>query len=96
MVKQAVIHARISEETQSEIALLKRELKLSHVSSVITFAIHKLAQETSNTNTISPFDMIEEMGLIGSIEEAPNLSRDYKKQLSSSLRSKHFKKKKDV
>ncbi len=89
-MKQTIIHARISQETQSEIDFLKEDLELDQTTAVIEFALHQLATERRKIHSkINPFDFLEDAALIGKYSLPEELSSTYKKTLKSKLIKKH-------
>jgi len=85
------IQARISEDTDQEIAFLQNVLGIERVTDIITLSIHRLAEEHQQKKAKqSPFEALEELGLIGRIENAdPSLSQNYKSVLTNRLKIKH-------
>ncbi|MEI6806817.1 MAG: hypothetical protein WCK49_09990 [Myxococcaceae bacterium] len=90
-MRNKTIQARISETTDKEITFLKETLGVNQITEIITLSIHALAQEyRQEKSRQTPFEAIEELGLIGSIEQAdPSLSENYKSILSKNFKAKH-------
>ena len=90
-MRNRTIQARISEDTDQEITFLKETLGLEKVTEIITLSIHRLALEhQQNQNKQSPFEVLEELGLIGCIKNADvSLSQNYKAILSKNFKAKH-------
>ncbi|MEI6789950.1 MAG: hypothetical protein WCK42_02080 [Myxococcaceae bacterium] len=81
-MKNHVVHARIDQDTFGEIQSLKETLGLSKTTEVISLALHRLFAENKKINTQkSPFELMEEAGLIGCIDSKfIDSSRDSIKQ----------------
>lgn len=90
-MRNRTIQARVSEDTDQEILFLQDALGIKHVTDIITLSIHRLALEHKQEKAKqSPFEALEELGLIGCIKNAnPSLSKNYKSVLSKSLKAKH-------
>ncbi len=90
-MRNRTIQARISEDTDHEIAFLQDTLGIQRVTDIITLSIHRLALEHQQQKTKqSPFKALEELGLIGCIENADaSLSQNYKSVLLKNLQAKH-------
>lgn len=89
-MKGKVITAREGEEVDFQIQYLKAQLATSSTTKVLTEAIHQLYKSFKDKEAQkSPFEMLEELNLIGCIEGNKNLSREYKKELYQSLSKKH-------
>ncbi|MEI6790178.1 MAG: hypothetical protein WCK42_03240 [Myxococcaceae bacterium] len=90
-MRNRTIQARISEDTDHEIQFLKETLGIGRVTEIITLSIHRLALEhQQNKAKQSPFEALEELGLIGCIQNAdPLLSQNYKSIISTNLKTKH-------
>jgi len=89
-MKQALIQARVSKETLSEIEYLKIALGFSKVTDIVTYALHHLAEEQrEQAAKKSPYELLEEMEALGSIEAPKDLSANYKTIVTKSLAAKH-------
>lgn len=90
-MRNRTIQARISENTDREILFLKETLGINQVTEIITLSIHALAQEyRQQKSKQTPFEALEELGLLGCIENAdPSLSENYKSVFSKNLKAKH-------
>lgn len=90
-MRNRTIQARISETTEREIEYLKDTLGIDQVTPIITLSIHRLALEHQQQKSKqTPFEAMEELGLIGCIDSAdPALSQNYKSVLSKNLKAKH-------
>lgn len=90
-MRNRTIQARVSEDTDQEIAFLQDALGIRRVTDIITLSIHRLALEHRQEKAKqSPFEALEELGLIGCIDNADaSLSQNYKSVLSKGLKAKH-------
>lgn len=90
-MRDRTIQARISKDTDREIVFLKEILGIQRVTEIITLSIHRLALEyQQNQARQSPFEVLEELGVIGSVENAdPFLSQNYKSVIRQNLKVKH-------
>lgn len=89
-MKTKLVTARFDEDVFTEIAFLRNKLQARTTTEVITEAIHFLYNDMiQKEKKKSPFELLEELGLIGCMDDKPNLSSDYKKNLSTSLEKKH-------
>ena len=90
-MRNRTIQARISDSTDREIEFLKEALGVRQVTEVITLSIHRMALEQKKAKSKqTPFEAMEELGLIGCIEDSdPSLSQNYKSILLESLKAKH-------
>jgi hypothetical protein len=77
-MKSKTIHARIEDQTFEELEYPKKDLGMPETTQVISFASRN-----------SPFEMLEEMGMIGTLKTPPDLSENYKDVITKSLRKKH-------
>lgn len=88
-MKVKSISARISEKAAKELDFLIEELNLSKTA-IFEMVIKKLyAEEQKKKAQLSPFDIFEELDLIGCLESDPNLSENYKSEITDSLIKKH-------
>jgi hypothetical protein len=89
-MKNRVLTARVSDTLHHEIEFLKSSLGLTNTTSVLTHAIHTL-YEARKKNQVqkSSLEMFEEKGLIGCFEGAPDLSTNYKDEISEIIVRKH-------
>lgn len=93
-MRTKVITARIDDQASFQIEFLKRHLHLPHTTQVLLRAISSLygaVKEKEAQKT--PFELLEELELIGCLEGEKDLSQNYKKVLSESLQAKHSSKK---
>ncbi len=90
-MKAATIHARVPDEALQEIEFLKADLGLKNTTDVVLFALHQVASERmQNRPQKSPIELMEDLGLVGCIKDAPaNLSQDYKAVFLEGIRKKH-------
>ena len=89
-MKNRTIQARIEDKAYEELEFLKKDLGMKETTQVISFALHHLFTERKKTReNKSPFEAMEELGLIGSFSGAPDLSENYKEVLINSLKKKH-------
>lgn len=89
-MKAKLITARIDEQVFAQIEYLKRHFGDSNTTSILKEAIrHYYNEIKSKESQKSPFDLLEELNLIGCLEAEENLSLDYKTVLSKSLSKKH-------
>lgn len=92
--KQNIIHARISDITRKEIEYLKVELGIDQTTAIIEFALHHIVTEYKNkSKQKSPFEALQGMNLIGSIDADPDLSENYKNVVQKGVGKKHTNKK---
>ncbi|MEI6805188.1 MAG: hypothetical protein WCK49_01610 [Myxococcaceae bacterium] len=90
-MKNHVIHARVDQNTFGEIQSLKEALGLTKTTEVISFALHKLFAEQKKVHAQkSPFELMEQAGLIGCIDDnSLSSSRDFiKKTMAESIENK--------
>ncbi len=89
-MRTRIITARMNDSITAEIEFLKSSLRLPNVTSVLTFAIHSLyksvKKEDSKKTSLEHF---QESGLLGCMEAAPDLSVNYKNELSDIIAKKH-------
>lgn len=89
-----IITARIDEEVGFEIEFLKHRLGWQSTTHVLTEAVHNLYNSVKQQEAKkSPFELLEELNLIGCFEGENTLSQNYKNELSKSLSKKHKSKK---
>ena len=68
---------------------------MTSTTSVLKEAVHRFYNDFKQKETQkTPYELLEELNLVGCINGGKNLSRDYKKELSQSLTKKHNKSKK--
>ena len=89
-MKKRTIQARIEDKTHEELEYLKKDLGMPETTQVLSFALHYLFRERKKKRSKnSPFEFMEELGLIGSIQSRVDLSDNYKEAIGKSLRKKH-------
>jgi len=90
-MKKKSISARIGKETVQEIDSLVEELDLNQTD-LLVYAISLLYKSVQKQKEeSSPFDLLEDLGLIGCFEGDPHLSKNYKSEISDILTEKHGK-----
>lgn len=90
-MKTKTITARMDEQVIFQIEYLKDQLGASSTTRVLTEAVHLLYSSVKDKKVQkSPFELLEELNLIGCCEGEKNLSRDYKKELNQTFAKKHF------
>lgn len=89
-MKSRTIQARIEDQTYEELEFLKKDLGMHETTQVVSFALHQLFKERKrNRAKKTPFEMMEELGLLGAVQGPSKLSETYKEKLKSSLQSKY-------
>ena len=88
-MKEKMITARIDQSTHDHLNYLKRNLGLKYTSEVLIEAVEFMYKKMRENQTFSSIDLFEKMGLVGSIEEEPNLSETYKEKITDALSQKH-------
>lgn len=89
-MKTKTITARIDEQVCFQIDYLKAHLGASSTTNVLKTAVHRLYDSfKENEAQKSPFELLEELNLIGCCESEEKLSSDYKKELYQSITKKH-------
>lgn len=89
-MRTRIITARMSAALTAEIEFLKSSLRLPNVTSVLTFAIHSLYESVKKEDAKkTSLELFEESGLLGCMEAAPDLSVQYKDELSDIIAKKH-------
>lgn len=69
---------------------LKKDLGMKETTKVVSYALDFLFSETKNKKKQkTPFELMDEYDLIGSIDSPSNLSEDYKDIILKSLNKKH-------
>lgn len=89
-MKTKIVTARINEQIGFEIEYLKRHLNVQSTTQVITEAVTNLytyVKEKKSQKT--PFELLEELHLIGCFEGEKGLSQTYKEEISNSLSKKY-------
>ncbi len=88
-----IITARVDAEVEMEIEFLKRHFIEKNTTTILIKAIHNLFNEIRQQKTkLSPFEILEELNLIGCFEGEKLLSQNYKDKFSRSLNKKINKK----
>jgi len=89
-MKTKMISARVDKELELQIEYLKSSLGVQTMTQVLTEAIHHLYYDSkAKAVRKTPFELLEELQLIGCLEDEKSLSTDYKAELSASLYKKH-------
>lgn len=89
-MKTKLITARVDQNVCDQIAYLKKELGERTTTNIVTEAVKCLYDSVKHQESQkSPFEMLEELDLIGCFDGEPTLSTDYKKALSDSLEQKY-------
>lgn len=89
-MKAKTVTARIDEQMDFQIEYLKRHLKVQSTTQILTKAVSTLYSSVREEEIQkSPFELFEEFHMIGCFEGEEDLSQNYKKKLSTSLKEKH-------
>ena len=89
-MKRKVITARIDEQVFFQIEYLKRHLGDTNTTHILKEAVRHLYNDVKEQEAQkSPFELLEELNLIGCFEGEEDLSINYKNVLSQSLTKKH-------
>lgn len=93
MVKK-IITARINKDVDFQINFIKNHLGVESTTQVLTQAVNNLYDVIKEKEVKkNPFEILEELNLIGCFEGEKTLSENYKEELSDSLKSKFRSKK---
>ena len=88
-MKLKSISARIKDETAQKIDFLQKDLNLTQTD-VIVKAVEVLYVDVQKQKEKpSPFDVFEDLGLIGCFEGDSDLSENYKSEIQGYLDKKH-------
>lgn len=89
-MSKRVITTQIDGEMEFQIEFLKRHLGAKNTTQVLSEAVQHLYNSIKQQKAKrSPFELLEELNLIGCFEGEKSLSQNYKKELSKSLNSKN-------
>ena len=89
-MKTKIITARLDEQVGFQIEYLKSHLGVNSTTQVLKEAIHSLYEDVKQKESQkSPFELLEELHLIGCFEGEKKLSQNYKKKFSQSLEKKY-------
>lgn len=85
-----IITARIDDQVGYQIEYLKQHLGIQSTTRILTEAIGSFYNDIKQEERQkTPFELLEELNLIGCFEGEKTLSKNYKKILSQSLAKKH-------
>ena len=93
-MRKRIITARIDAQIEFKIEFLKCHLGEKSTTTILTEAVHNLfnvVKEREKKQT--PFEILEELNLIGCFEGEESLSQIYKDEISKSLNKKYKSKK---
>lgn len=89
-MKTKVITARLNEQAGLKMEYLKRHLGTQSTTQILMKAVDTLYNTVKEKETQkSPYELLEELNLLGCFEGEANLSQAYKSVLSESLKKKH-------
>ncbi len=89
-MKTKLITARMDEQEIFQIEYLKKHLRSESTTQVLRNALNCLYQDVKQKEVKkTPFELLEELHLIGSFEGEKELSIDYKKKISKYVEQKH-------
>lgn len=95
-MKTKIVTARMEEEVFHQIEYLKNQLGTNSTTGILKEAVHNLYNSFKKKEIRkSPFELLDELNLIGCIQGKKDLSVNYKKEITKSLVKKHQKRKKN-
>ena len=85
------INARLDEETSKELLFLRQKLGDTSVTDALKYSIKRAAQELRDRlRAKSQKQIWLDSGFIGCIDEAEDLSSNYKRYAGQAINDKHF------